>query len=81
MNPSANTIKLALRIADSCARSDIETCCVPVGNGMPPRWDLQSVDGLDRDTVAQAMEYLELRRLVQRDSRNPHIVYFPRVAE
>lgn len=66
-------IKLALTIADSCARSDIETCC----EGDPNGWDVNSPAPIDKPYVDQAVEYLELRGLLQRCHERPHVVTFP----
>lgn len=81
MSASANVIKLALKIADSCARSDVECHCAPIGDPPNLQWDLNSADECDHEHLAEAMEYLELRGLVKRDAQRPHIVSFPEQLE
>lgn len=80
MKPTAATIKLALKIADSCARSDVECHCKPTVKGPPWGWNLNSASKEDREHIAEAMEYLESRGLVKRDPKAPHIVFFPDAA-
>jgi len=72
----------AFAIADSCARSDIETCCVPVEGSTHKllKWNTQEVDRQDRQIVAKSLHYLDLRRLIQREPGAPHIVSFPEAA-
>jgi hypothetical protein len=77
MKPTAETIKLALKIADSCARSDVECNCEPVGNAPNWSWDLNSIDEGCRDEVMESVRYCDLRGLINRpDPSKPHIVNF-----
>ena len=81
--------QLAFRIADSTARSDIETDCEMADEGREPvpgaHWYDTSAPifapwhPTDRDFIAEALQYLELRGLLIRDAAAPHIVSFREV--
>jgi hypothetical protein len=73
------TIDLALKIADSCARSDVECNTAPVGDPSDRfrKWDLDSLEDGDRAGVMESVRYLEMRGLIQRDPERPQIVSFP----
>lgn len=72
------TIDLAIKIADSCARSDVECNTAPVrGSRRLEKWDLDSLDDDSRGGVMESVRYLELRGLIHRDEKNPQIVSFP----
>lgn len=66
----------AFEIADHSARADVESGCAPVGQQMPPRYDLTKIDADCKAFVELAVRYLEARGLVRREEGNPNIVYF-----
>jgi hypothetical protein len=58
----------AMEIADSCARADIESYCTAVGEGDDFRfwwWDVDSIEKDERESVDQALRYLDARGLVE----------------
>lgn len=66
----------AIEIADSGARSDIETCCDWAGLPYKGNWfDSTKCNGMD-DVVAKAIRYSEARGLLYRHSVNRDIVGF-----
>ena len=77
MKPSAAVIKLALEIADSAARSDVECHCTPEQPSPPWFWNLDTLDDVDREGVMLSVHYLELRGLIKHDAERPHVVTFP----
>lgn len=86
MNP--NTIALAVQIADSAARSDIECYCamtridgVMGQPGFRTWYDTGDVDEVcPREDITDALRYLELRGQLIRDPQQPAFVTFPSIA-
>lgn len=71
----------AMEIADSCARSDIESFCNGVGHAPAGhrQYDIHAVvpdEPIVKETVAIAVRYLEARELLIRQEGAPHIVSF-----
>lgn len=69
----------AFAIADSCARSDIESWTQPVLHqpGEPYKWwDLESAVEIDAAALAESVRYLEARGLLVRHPNRPNIVSF-----
>lgn len=77
MRAPARVVKLAIKIADGFARADVECHCPPTKSGPPWQWDTSAADPVDREHVAEALEYLDARGLVKREPGAPHIVSFP----
>ena len=83
-----NVIALAVEIADSAARSDVEIYCAHVRTDGEPggktyrHWyDTQQLDDIVIEPVPkagidQAVRYLDMRGLLMRDSDEPHVVSF-----
>ena len=68
-------IDLAIIIADDKAASDIECECEHGGRSPEGYWyDTTSADEIGAPDVERAVRYLELRGLLQRRERAPHIV-------
>lgn len=74
------TIRLAVEIADSTARADVECYCVPHALKPTAWYDTKKVDAEDRQCVDEALLYLDLRGLIERAPNAPHIVSFHEVA-
>jgi hypothetical protein len=79
--------QLAHELADSTARSDIEcNCALAEGPGLPAAnepghyYDTASVEDEDRDFVATALEYLELRGVLERHPERAEFVRFTELA-
>lgn len=75
--------ELALKLADSTARADIECHTLPAeGRGLPVSqshnryWDTRTASGDDKHYVADALEYLELRGMLDRHPKRRHLVRF-----
>lgn len=65
--------RLERSLAYSTARSDVEVHCLP-GGAFRDRWyDPDSAAEEDRETVATAMRYLELRGLLERHPSQPWV--------
>ena len=66
----------ALEIADSCARSDIESFCGPIVNAKWQQewWNVQEAGADEREMVDRAVRYLEARGLLERKDGEPHLV-------
>jgi len=76
---SRAVIERAIAIADSCARSDIESCTTPALHkpGEPFKWwDLDSADDMDSEGLAESVTYLESRGLLVRHDEHPNYVCF-----
>lgn len=84
--PQPTVVELALQIADSAARSDIEVYCVMADVDQLEWYDTQQVmyasHPSDRDFVDLALAYLDLRgnaaveyRMIRR-ANAPHLVRF-----
>lgn len=74
---------LAYELADSTARADIECHTLEAsGPGLPAPesharyYDLDSVDAEDKAWVAKAVEYLELRGILERHPDRQQLVRF-----
>lgn len=75
--------RIALDVADSTARSDIEcSTLVAKGPGLPAPedharfYDLNSAEGEDSEWLAGAIHYLTLRGQLERHPDHPHFVRF-----
>lgn len=69
----------ALDLADSCARADIESTCVPADHvaGTPFEWwDTKRGDECDRELVSEALGYLYARGLIREHVAIPGVVAF-----
>ncbi len=68
----------ALEIADSCARSDIESFCIWNEEGGVRWFDTLAVNDAcgpeANPMIAQAVRYLEARGMLTRDEKQPHLV-------
>lgn len=76
-------LHLAYKIADSCARADIECECLQVRSDARGHWfdtaaipDGADTDDAGREFLADALRYLDLRGLLIRDKDVPCIVTF-----
>jgi len=72
-NVSAELAEMAYELADSCARSDIETHCVV---SMICWYDTGAVALLDIEFVQRALRYLDARGLVNHHPDTPRLVNF-----
>lgn len=66
----------ALEIADESSRALIECSCITADSKLPERWyDTWAVSAEDKEPIRQAVRYLEARRLLTRDEKQPHLVH------
>lgn len=77
----ARALRDALEIADSCARSDIESFCEWNAAGATRWYDtsegaIHPADDHPRNAVAQAVRYLGARGILIRHGASPHLVRF-----
>lgn len=64
---------LERELATEAAISDIECCCLR-SDSEPFVYDLASVTDEDKDWLARAVRYLDMRQLLQRDPTNCSLV-------
>lgn len=79
MQPHLSTLADALEIADSCARSDIESFCGWEGEADVRWYDttedaISPADDYSKKTVAQAVRYLDARGALERHATNARLV-------
>lgn len=68
---------LAYRLADSTAKSDIECHTLEVdGDDLRRYYDTTTADVEDKTFIDEALEYLQLRGMLERHPRKPHLVRF-----
>jgi len=59
----------SLRLAYLRCRETIESSCIQAADGS--LWLSRAADPIDQEEVDEAIEYLELRRLIRRSTTNP----------
>jgi hypothetical protein len=67
---------LQRELADEAATSDVESCCLDEEREGVMWYDLDSVEDGDKDWLARAVRYLDMRQLLERDPTNCSWVRF-----
>lgn len=65
---------MALKIADSCARADVECNLTPTGPYPGTWYDERTADDGCGDAIAESVRYLDARGLLERKEGEPHII-------
>lgn len=69
--------ELAYRLADSTAKSDIECHTLEVdGDDLRRYYDIDTAAVEDKTLLTEALEYLQLRGMLERHPRKPNLVRF-----
>ena len=65
----------AVEIADESSEALIASSCITADSKLPERWyDTWAIAEEDKKPIRQAVRYLELRRRLKRDEKQPHLV-------
>lgn len=72
--PLPDLHELQRELADEAAASDVQSCCTRDEREGAFWYDLASVSEDDKDWLARAVRYLDMRQLLERDPTNCSLV-------